>query len=388
MPKIGNNRLFSHKGLILNKFVFIFFYFKTFILNLLKIQSPIKNLKMRSLKIILGILAALLIIYLVLCTMGLKRVDVQRSAIIDAPANVIFSNVNDMAKWTEWGSWYKQDPNMKITLTDNTVGQGAKSTWESEKLGNGNQEIIKVVPNELIQTKMQFDGWEGYSFADIIFDKISDKQTKVTWTLKGDTDVPFLYRGMMKLMGFEGMIGKDYDSGLANLKALSEKQFASMPLTYNGYEVKTINFPAKTFIGLRKTVAVDAIQSFYLENLPKIFGKVTQAKGEVGGQPCGFFFEYNEETQITDMAAVIPVKQKVEIGKEFSTIEIPAQKALLINYYGDYHSTGKAHEAMEAYIKANNLKEKAPAIEEYITDPTTESDPSKWLTKIYYFIET
>ncbi len=342
---------------------------------------------MRSLKIILGILAALFAIYLVLCAMGLKRVDVKRSATIDAPANVIFPNVNDMAKWQEWGSWYKQDPNMKLTYTENTAGLGAKSTWESEKLGNGSQEIIEVVPNELIKTKMQFDDWEGNSFADIIFDKIGDKQTKVTWTLAGDRDIPFLQRGIMKLMGFEGMIEKDYDTGLANLKALSEKIFASMPVTYNGYEVKTINFPAKTFVGVRKTIGVDAIETFYQENLPKIFGKVTKAEGEANGQPCGFFYDYNETTQLTDMAAVIPVKQKVDIGKEFSTIEIPAQKALLINYYGDYHGTGKAHEAMEAYIKANNLKGKMPAIEEYVTDPTTEPDQSKWLTKIYYFLE-
>jgi effector-binding domain-containing protein len=28
-----------------------------------------------------------------------------------------------------------------------------------------------------------------------------------------------------------------------------------------------------------------------------------------------------------------------------------------------------------------------PVVEEYITDPMTEKDPNKWLTKIYYFVE-
>lgn len=178
---------------------------------------------MKSLKIIGGALSGLLAIYLILCTMGPQSVDVTRYTTINATPTVIFTNVIDIAKWEEWGTWYEQDPAMKITYSDNTVGVGAKSTWISEELGNGNQEIIEVAPNQFIKTKMQFEGWEGFSYADIILDKVNDKQTKVSWTLKGDSDIPFLMRGMMVLMGFEGAIKEDYDTGLASLKALSEK---------------------------------------------------------------------------------------------------------------------------------------------------------------------
>ena len=193
---------------------------------------------MRSLKIIGGILAGLFAIYLVLCTVGTKSIDVTRNTTIDAPADIIFSNINDISKWDEWGTWYEQDPEMKITYTDNTTGLGAKSSWISEKMGNGSQEIIEVKPNTLIKTKLQFDDWDGYSYADIILDKVTNGQTKVTWTLKGDTDIPFLSRGMMKLMDFDGMIQKDYDTGLASLKKLSEKMAKEQPITYNGYEIK------------------------------------------------------------------------------------------------------------------------------------------------------
>ena len=101
------------------------------------------------------------------------------------------------------GTWYEQDPNMKITYSENTVGcRSKKIVGRAKKMGNGSQEITQVIPNKLIKTKMQFDDWEGFSFADIILDKKNDKQTKVSWTLKGDTDIPFLGRGMMTLMGF------------------------------------------------------------------------------------------------------------------------------------------------------------------------------------------
>ena len=123
------------------------------------------------------------------------------------------------------------DPDMKLTFSENTVGVGAKNSWESKELGNGSQEIIEVIPNQLIKTRMQFDDWAGYSYADIHLKSINYNQTKVTWTLKGDTDIPFIGRGMMILMGFEKMIIKDYDSGLASLKVLSEEMAAKMPMS-------------------------------------------------------------------------------------------------------------------------------------------------------------
>lgn len=182
-----------------------------------------KTSKMKSLKIIGGVFSGLLAIYLILCTIGSQSVEVTRYTTIDATPTIIFPYIIDIAKWEEWGTWYEQDPAMKITYSDNTLGVGAKSTWISEELGNGNQEIIEVVPNQFIKTKMQFEGWDGFSYADIILDKVNAQQTKVSWTLKGDSDIPFLMRGMMVLMGFESAIKKDYDIGLANLKALSEK---------------------------------------------------------------------------------------------------------------------------------------------------------------------
>lgn len=39
--------------------------------------------------------------------------------------------------------------------------------------------------------------------------------TKVTWTLTDDQDIPFQYRGMMKLM--MGAIEKDFNEGLQSL---------------------------------------------------------------------------------------------------------------------------------------------------------------------------
>jgi len=48
---------------------------------------------------------------------------------------------------------------------------------------------------------------------------------------------------------------------------------------------------------------------------------------------------------------------------------------------------GQAHMAMEKYINENKLEALTPAVEEYVTDPGSEPDSTKWLTKIVYFVK-
>ena len=89
------------------------------------------------------------------------------------------------------------------------------------------------------------------------------------------------------------------------------------------------------------------------------------------------------ETNIADMAVAIPVATAVEI-KGGSVAEIAAGKAAVIDYYGAYEGSGEAHFAMDDYLKEFGLTAGGPVIEEYITDPMTEPDTAKWLTKIIY----
>ena len=42
---------------------------------------------------------------------------------------------------------------------------------------------------------------------------------------------------------------------------------------------------------------------------------------------------------------------------------------------------------MGVKLKALGREKPEMVIEEYITDPSTEKDTSKWLTKIYFFVK-
>ena len=70
-----------------------------------------------------------------------KRPDsfhVERSARIAAPADVVFSIINNLQKWSLWSPYDKRDPNMKKTLEGPAAGPGASYAWD------GNSKVARA----------------------------------------------------------------------------------------------------------------------------------------------------------------------------------------------------------------------------------------------------
>ena len=61
---------------------------------------------------------------------------------------------------------------------------------------------------------------EGHNVADFTLEPQGDS-TQVTWAMYGPT--PFVSKVMQVFISMDGLIGKDFAAGLANLKAAAEK---------------------------------------------------------------------------------------------------------------------------------------------------------------------
>jgi effector-binding domain-containing protein len=153
------------------------------------------------------------------------------------------------------------------------------------------------------------------------------------------------------------------------------------------YDVKEMNFPSTTYALYRQVVKMNEIQKFFALNLQPIFSEI-QKSGVTPGVPTGLYYSWDKEKQETDLAAAIPVPAGTTMNEPTITIEtINASKALFIDYYGSYDKLSTAYESFDKYLADKNLKQKFPVIEQYITDPQTEPDPSKWQTKIIFLVE-
>ena len=148
--------------------------------------------------------------------------SVQRSITIKAPPEKIFAIVNDFHHWTEWSPWEKLDPAMKRTQSGAASGSGAVYAWEgNSKAGAGRMEIIESTPARKVGIQLDFiKPFEGHNIAEFSLAPEADA-TRVSWVMHGPT--PFVSKVMQVFVSMDTLIGKDFEEGLANLKALTEK---------------------------------------------------------------------------------------------------------------------------------------------------------------------
>jgi uncharacterized protein YndB with AHSA1/START domain len=146
----------------------------------------------------------------------------QRSANIKAPPEKIFALINDLHSWTSWSPWEKLDPALKRTYSGAASGPGAVYEWEgNKKVGKGLMEIIDTSPPSRITIKLDFlKPFEAHNTAEFTLDGQGDSTT-VTWAMHGNQ--PYMIKVMTLFFSMDKMVGKEFETGLANLKSITEK---------------------------------------------------------------------------------------------------------------------------------------------------------------------
>lgn len=187
----------------------------------MKFFVHLKETKKTDEMLLLYILLGIVALVLLLAIIAPKTYEVSRSIVIDKPRNEVFTHLKSLKKQDEWSPWGKRDPNMekKFTGTDGEVG--ATSSWKGNKeVGEGEQEIKKIIENERIENELRFlKPWKSTSDAFFITED-ADSGTKVTWGFKGYNKFPMSI--MMLFMSMDKMIGKDFEEGLGDLKKTLE----------------------------------------------------------------------------------------------------------------------------------------------------------------------
>ena len=67
-------------------------------------------------KKILGVLAALIVVFVIVVMTRPATFEIKRSLLINAPPDVVYAQVSDFHAWTPWSPWEKVDPAMKRTV--------------------------------------------------------------------------------------------------------------------------------------------------------------------------------------------------------------------------------------------------------------------------------
>jgi uncharacterized protein YndB with AHSA1/START domain len=146
----------------------------------------------------------------------------QRSTTINAPADKVFPFINDFRHWPLWSPWERMDPDMKRTHSGASHGKGAVYEWDGNKnVGTGRSEIVETVAPSKVIIKLDFiKPFEAHNTAEFTLEGWGSSTT-VTWAMYGPQ--PFMMKAMGLFCSPERMVGPQFEAGLGNLKALTEK---------------------------------------------------------------------------------------------------------------------------------------------------------------------
>jgi hypothetical protein len=149
--------------------------------------------------------------------------QVTRSLAIKAPADKIYPLIEDLHAWSAWSPYEKKDPAMQRTFEGAPRGKGAVYGWNGNNdVGAGRMEITDALASSTIVIKLDFiKPFEGHNVAEFILVPAGD-HTDVTWRMHGPA--PLITKVMQLFLNLDTMIGNDFAAGLANLKAVAEKQ--------------------------------------------------------------------------------------------------------------------------------------------------------------------
>ena len=158
---------------------------------------------------------------LIVAAMRPDSFRVQRSASIQAPPEKIFPLINDLQRFNTWNPFDKKDPNLKGSYSGAPSGKGAAYAFEGNKdVGRGSLEIIDSVPaSEVRMSLHMLSPMEARNVVEFSL-KPDGQATRVTWSMQGP--MPFVAKIFGIFCDMDGMIGKEFESGLANLKATVE----------------------------------------------------------------------------------------------------------------------------------------------------------------------
>ncbi len=146
---------------------------------------------------------------------------VERAASINAPREAIFALINDLHHWSQWSPYDQKDPAMKRTHSGAASGKGAVYAWDgNNEVGKGSMAITDASPPSKVMIKLDFvKPFEAHNIVEFTLEP-KGGATQVTWAMYGPS--PYLSKLMGIFFNMDKMVGKDFEAGLAKLKAVAE----------------------------------------------------------------------------------------------------------------------------------------------------------------------
>ncbi|HYD20259.1 MAG TPA: GyrI-like domain-containing protein, partial [Flavipsychrobacter sp.] len=268
------------------------------------------------------------------------------------------------------------EPSVKLTYSGIDGEPGSSYHWVGKKTGEGTMSNTGVENGQMnygLHFVKPFEGdADGYL-------KVEDSagMSKVTWTFHSVND-NFLWAGIGQVMSMFHSLEDDFTDGLNNMKQYVESHKMEAPAAPASYAIQEAQFPGNMYAGIRKTVKWDEME----KTMPGMYESAAKAAGErISGPPIAIYYKWDTAKHEADVYAGFPVKEDKAVDGA-TMVKVPAAKAYLVNFTGNYDQLEKIHYQIGSHADANKMNV-GYVLEEYLKMAPEEKDPNKWVTNVY-----
>ncbi len=152
-----------------------------------------------------------------------KEYDLSRTVVIKRPKAEVYAYIRQLRKQPFWMPWFLNDPNTKMKFKGEDGKVGASAYWKGVNRVEAIEKITKVKEGKLLETQLLFlRPYKSLSLIYMAVKEVEPERTKMVWGVKGVHKFPASV--IMLFYGMDRAIGKDFETGLQNLKNLLERK--------------------------------------------------------------------------------------------------------------------------------------------------------------------
>jgi len=330
-------------------------------------------------KVLYGVVGS--VILLVLIGFALPRVhSVEVRTEIVAQQATVFALVNDFRRFILWAPWTDTDPNARFIYSGNNRGAGATVTWDGAILGSGTQTIMESRPFEYVGIVMS-PGEPGEARSWFRLEP-GVGTTFVYWGFEADYGLNIVGRYFASMLG--GVVARDYEAGLANLKELAE----TLPIAdFSDIEIEHLVIEPMDIAYLRTTSRPDpaAISEAMGKSFFQILNFIDAHNLRDAGAPLAITRTFSGSALVFDSA--IPVRGiSDETPTEDGGVKLGSTyggPVIRVRHTGSYRDLASTHRKITAYLAALGIERNGDPWESYVSDPG-KTPEKELLTYVYY----
>ena len=290
------------------------------------------------------------------------------------PANV-FELINRPENWVEWYTPVHDRSNVAVRFIGTSEGKGAGMRWatNSPKTSEGIMNIRNSKNNRKVTSVVTIDNRRS-AVMNFYIRPVGFESSMLTITtrLQFRQDSIFHYLRLMF----------DRSDELDIIDYLEKIDNVAFEKIGGGIDVHLQRIDTFSYISILDSCALNDLlkckELLYNELL--VFG--ARSGIDITVHPIVVYHRIDERQMVFEFG--IPVAEQMSTSGRIRYKTILGGDNVVANYYGEYDTLEDGHNAIQHWLIRHDRKQTGHVWEMYVTDPSTEPDPNKWLTRIYY----